>query len=150
MSHAVNAASGAKILVVEDSAAMRARIVWELGELGGIHEILQAEDLASALSLLDAHQPEVAVLDLHLRSELAFPILETIQERRMATVSVVFSNAPAGPLRDACLRLGARAFLPKSSGFEEVASAVSEILTSLPSARPENSAAPLTPTSSLN
>jgi len=150
MTHSVNAASGAKILVVEDSAAMRARIVWELGELGGIQEILQADDLASALSLLNAHQPEVAVLDLHLRSELAFPILETIQKRQMPTVSIIFSNAPNGPLRDACLRLGARAVLAKSSGFEEVASAVSEILTSFNSSRPENSAASQTRKSFLN
>jgi DNA-binding NarL/FixJ family response regulator len=147
MEHAANVASGAKILVVEDSAAMRARIVWELGELSGVEQILQADDLASALSLLEAHRPEVAVLDLHLRAELAFPILETIQEQQMPTAPIVYSNAPVGPLRDACLRLGARAFFAKSGGFDQVAAAISEILTSLPSARPENSAAPETPAS---
>jgi CheY-like chemotaxis protein len=150
MNHAANATSGAKILVVEDSAPMRARIVWELAELGGVAEILQAADLASALSLLEAHRPAVAVLDLHLRAELAFPILEIIQARRLGTVSVIFSNATPGPLRDACLRLGARAFLSKSSGFEEVATVVAEILTSLPSARPEFSAAPESSDSFLN
>lgn len=129
---------------------MRARIVWELAELRGVEEVFQAADLASALSLLDAHRPEIAVLDLHLRAELAFPILEIIQQRRLGTVSVIFSNATPGPLRDACLRLGARAFLSKSGGFEEVASVVAEILSSLPSPRPEFTAAPESPDSFLN
>ena len=122
---------------------MRARMVLELAELGGIEEILQAEDLASGLSLLEAYQPDVAVLDLHLRQELVFPILERIQQRQLPTISIIFSNAGAGPLKDACLRLGARAFLSKSSGFEDVLTAVSKFLTSSPSIRPENSAAPL-------
>jgi two-component system, NarL family, response regulator EvgA len=143
LNHTAHYAAGAKVLVVEDSAAMRARIVWELAELSGIEEILQAEDLASALSLLEAYHPAIAVLDLHLRKELAFPILERIQQRQLPTISIVFSNAGAGPLKDACLRLGARAFLSKSSGFEGVLNAVSELLISLPSSRPEHSAAPL-------
>jgi DNA-binding NarL/FixJ family response regulator len=142
MNHSVSPASGAKILVVEDSPAMRARIVWELAEVAGIQEILQAEDLASGMSLLEAHRPEVAVLDLHLWAEMAFPILETIQERSLPTVSIIFSNAAAGPLRDACLRLGAHAVLSKGGGFGDVAHAVSQILASLPSPRPEPSAAP--------
>jgi DNA-binding NarL/FixJ family response regulator len=142
LNHVPNHTSGAKVLVVEDSAAMRARIVWELGELSEVEQILQAEDLASGLLLLDAHRPAVAVLDLHLRKELAFPILERIQRDQLPTVSVIFSNAAAGPLKDTCLRLGARAVLAKSNGFEHVLSAVSEILNSLPSARSENSAAP--------
>jgi DNA-binding NarL/FixJ family response regulator len=142
LNHSANQASGASVLVVEDSAAMRARIVWELGELTGVEQILQAEDLASGLLLLDAHRPAVAVLDLHLRKELAFPILERIRRDQLPTVSIIFSNAAAGPLADNCLRLGARAVLAKSNGFEHVLTAVSEILNQLPSARPENSAAP--------
>lgn len=138
----VNDAVGAKILVVEDSAAMRARIVWELAELTGIQEILQAEDLASALVLLNAHHPAVAILDLHLRTELAFPILQTIQQQGLPTVSVIYSNATGNPLRDACLRLGAHSFLPKGGGFGDVAQTVSAILSSLSSARPEPHAAP--------
>src|SRR6478736_5416490 len=130
MNHTANHAFGAKILVVEDSAAMRARMVLELAELGGVEEILQAEDLASGLSLLEAHHPAVAVLDLHLRQELVFPILERIQQRQLPTISIIFSNAGAGPLKDACLRLGARAFLSKSSGFDDVLNVVSNLLTS--------------------
>ena len=141
MTKPVNAAAGATILVVEDSAFLRTRIVSELAELGGIESILQAEDLSAALSLLEAHRPAVAVLDLHLRAELAFPILETIRNRSLPTVSIIFSNAAPGPLQETALRLGARAFLPKSGGFEDVLTAVSEILLSLPSSRPEPSAA---------
>ena len=135
-------ALGAKILVVEDSAAMRERVVWELGELSGISEILQAGDLASGLQLLEAHLPAIAVLDLHLRKELAFPILERIQQRRLPTVPIIFSHAGAGPLKDACFRLGARAVLSKSNGFEDVLNTVSSLLLCPPSARPDPHAAP--------
>src|SRR5688572_30090976 len=122
---------------------MRARMVWELRELGGIEEVLQAEDVASGLSLLEEHQPAVAVLDLHLRKGFVFPILERIQQGHLRTVPIVFSNASAsGPLKDACLRLGARAFLAKSGGLDGVLNAVSEILSSPNSSRPEHSAAP--------
>ncbi len=121
---------------------MRSRMVWELGELGGIDEILQAEDVSSALTLLESHRPEVAVLDLHLRKELALPILETIRERHLPTSAIVFSNDAAGPLKESCLELGASACLPKGNGFEDVLRAVSQILSSLHSSRPESSAAP--------
>ncbi len=121
---------------------MRSRMVWELGELSGIDEILQAEDVSSALRMLELHRPAVAVLDLHLRKELALPILETIRDRKLRTSAIVFSNDAAGPLKEACLQLGASACLPKSNGFEDVLSAVSQILSSLPSSRPESSAAP--------
>ena len=121
---------------------MRSRMVWELGELGGIDEILQAEDVASALTILEAHRPAVAVLDLHLRKELALPILESIRDRQLPTTTIVFSNDAAGPLKEACLQLGASACLPKGNGFEDVLSAVSQILSSLHSPRPESSAAP--------
>jgi two-component system, NarL family, response regulator EvgA len=135
-----NHASGASILVVEDSAAMRARIVWELGEVQGVGSIWEAADVPSALQLLNAHQPAVAILDLHLGKELAFPILDRIHQAQFETVSIIFSNAAAGPLRDACLHRGARAFLPKSGGFEDVLNTVSSILSHLPSARPEHNA----------
>ena len=120
---------------------MRARIVWELGELSGIQEILQAEDLASGLTLLEAHHPEVAVLDLHLHKQLVFPILERIRARQLTTAPIIFTNASEGPLKDTCMRLGARAFLSKSSGFEDVLNTVSEILSSPDSLRPEHSVA---------
>ena len=68
-----------KILVIEDDPGLRSQIKWCFEEF----EVLQAEDMETAVRQLEEHQPSVVTLDLGLPPDpggvtVGFSILEKI------------------------------------------------------------------------
>jgi CheY-like chemotaxis protein len=69
---------GMSVLVVEDEAIISFLLEDMLGELGA-SEVRLAGSVAQALSLIDARSPDLAVLDVNLGGERAYPIAERLE-----------------------------------------------------------------------
>ncbi len=68
-----------KILLVEDSSVVVDLVVLILGQAG--HEVLSAEDGATALQLLDEHNFDVVLCDFHLPDITGLEVVNTYREK---------------------------------------------------------------------
>ncbi len=126
-----------RILVVDDSAPVRARLCEMLGDLGtpaASIEVDEALDGASALLLFGRHRYQVLILDLHLPGMSGLDVLTAIRERAVTVdrvVVVVSTNGATAHHRRACLAAGADYFFDKSSEFSRVCDVVQELVRTI-------------------
>lgn len=103
-----------KVLLVEDSRILRDRL---RAIINGIpHAVLVAEvdNEGDAGYQMDKHRPDVAVLDLRLRSGSGLSVIEHIKAAHSATIMVVLTNLGQAEYRASCMELGAHYFFDKS------------------------------------
>jgi DNA-binding NarL/FixJ family response regulator len=113
-----------RVLVVDDSPAVRARLVTLLREEHDIHVVAEAWDGDEAIRLARVHTPDVVVLDLNLPGLSGLEVLALLKAEPAPPVVIVLTNHPYDRYRGACLRGGADFFFDKSRDFDRVTSAV--------------------------
>jgi DNA-binding response OmpR family regulator len=108
-----------RILVVDDSAAIRARLVAMLRELPGV-EPHEATDADEALAAIREHLPDLVVLDVHMPGKSGIDVLPIIKALPSAPVVVVLTSHPTEHHRRLSLAQGADFFFDKSLDFARV------------------------------
>ena len=123
-----------RVLVVEDSALIRARLNETLSAIPNVEIVGQVETEANALALMRQSAWDAAVLDLQLKQGTGLGVLKALGERpRPAnTKIIVFTNYAFPQYRDRCFKLGADYFFDKSREFHRV----SEVLKALANGAP--------------
>jgi CheY-like chemotaxis protein len=121
-----------RILVVDDSPAVRARLVALLGEIPGVlvEEAGHAED---ALVRLRAHAIDVVVVDLHMPGRDGADALVEIKRMPGPPVVVVWTAHPTEHSRRRCMQHGADLFLDKSADFQALHDLIATLLVTRPS-----------------
>ena len=106
-----------RILVVDDSASVRARLVALLvREVPGA-SVYQARDGDEALDLARVERVHVVILDLHLPGKSGLEVLSAMKAIPSPPRVLVLTGDPSEHLRRACLANGAAGFLDKSTEF---------------------------------
>jgi DNA-binding NarL/FixJ family response regulator len=113
-----------RVIIVDDSRAVRARLATMLGEAAGVVVVAEAWDGPEALRLVRLHAPDVVVLDLNLPGMSGLEVLAVVKARPVPPVVIILTNHPHERYRVACLRAGADFFFDKSRDFDRVAGAV--------------------------
>jgi DNA-binding NarL/FixJ family response regulator len=106
-----------RILIVDDSAAVRQRLATLLRDVDGVELVAEAEDSRRALTIWRTMSPDLVVLDLDLRGESGLDILTTLKEARESPRVVVLTNHSEDAYERRCRELGADHFFDKSSQF---------------------------------
>ena len=101
----------ALILLVEDEKLLRWALSEQLKRAG--HEVHAAPDLASAKQHLEAHQPDVLLLDISLPDGNGLDFYERNRERLEDTVAIVMTAVGAVEEAVRAMKLGALDFLNK-------------------------------------
>lgn len=112
-----------KIVLIEDSLIVRQTIGSLLGELAGVEVVGGAADELAALELLRIKQPDLAIVDLELRTGSGIGVLRALAQnpdRFGCPRAVVFSNHDQPVLRERCFALGVERFFDKSLGISEL------------------------------
>jgi DNA-binding NarL/FixJ family response regulator len=120
-----------KVLVVDDSAAVRGRLVALLRE-AGLDVVGEAGTAGQALELTRALAPDGIVLDLKLPDRSGLEIMVELKQLAPAAVVVVLTNDPSDGHRRLSVARGADCFLDKSSAFDLVAPALAKRWNSSP------------------
>jgi DNA-binding NarL/FixJ family response regulator len=107
-----------RVLVVDDSSAVRSRLVARLREWG-LEVAGEAAGGAEALTLARRMRPHAVVLDLHLRDGSGIEILAGLKAEGLMVA--VITNEVHPEYRRRCLALGADFFFDKSKEFDLVA-----------------------------
>ena len=116
-----------KVLVVDDSAAIRRRLASRLRELAGVEFVAEATDGSGALWYARTLEPDVVLLDLSLPGPSGIEVLMRLKSGSNPPVVVVLTNNANEPYRIACLGRGADYFFDKSKQFDEMIDLLSNL-----------------------
>ncbi len=124
-----------RILVVEDSGAMRALIGAALEELGENLEIDEAESGFAALRLLPRQSYDLIVTDINMPDINGLELVSFVKKdpRYRSTKLLIVSTEGSERDRDKALALGASAYLVKPFAADELRRLVRGLLPARPS-----------------
>ncbi len=94
--------AGKRVLVVEDEYFIARSLVDDL-QAGGADVLGPAATIADALNLIAAGPLDAAVLDINLRGEMAYSVVDALVERAIPVVLTTGYSASALPTRYATL-----------------------------------------------
>ena len=123
----MQAASLTQVFIVDDSAAIRARLVEMLSRLDAVRVIGEATNARDAIAGILNLRPDSVVLDLNLYGANGLEVLRTVHVRAPEIAFIVLTNHAEAQYRRACSAAGARYFLDKSREFERIPQVLSEI-----------------------
>ncbi len=111
-----------RVVIVEDSAIIRARLAESLLEIPNVEIVGQVETEGDALAVLRQQRWDVAVLDLQLKTGTGLGVLKGLGSnlRPPNAKIIVFTNYAFPQYRERSLALGADFFFDKSREFHRV------------------------------
>jgi two-component system response regulator NreC len=118
------AAQNIRVVLADDHARMRRTLRLLLDGEHGVEVIAEADDLASLVRRVDAHQPHVLVLDLGMPDGSSSEVIRQLRERlpEMQIVIVTMEENPVFAQR--ALAAGAVGFVLKDRAAEELPDAI--------------------------
>lgn len=118
-----------RVVIVEDSALIRARLSESLAEIPHLVIVDQVENEAAAIAVLRDGHWDAVVLDLQLKQGTGLGVLKALAQgvRPQNAKVIVFTNYAFPQYRDRSLALGADYFFDKAREFHRVR----EVLSSL-------------------
>jgi two-component system, OmpR family, response regulator len=109
--------SALRVLLAEDSSLLAARLAELIRRLPDVDLIQTVDTEADALGSILAAQPDVLILDLHLRSGSGFGVLRSLARGTRRPKVVVLTNFGLPEYRHEAESLGVEAFLDKSRDY---------------------------------
>jgi len=120
-----------RILIADDSAVVRARLISLLADLRGIEVVGQAEDAIEARNLAEKLRPDVAILDLRMPKGSGADVLSDLKKLNPTPKVIMLTNYPHPENRKKCMDGGADYFFDKSNEFQKVVSVLMGMLPGL-------------------
>ncbi len=112
------------VLLADDHAVVRKGIRQFLEEADDISVVAEASDGAEALRLVEAHQPDVAVLDIRMPEVTGVEATRLIKERFPQVRVLVLTAYDDDPYVFALLQAGADGYVLKTASGDELVRAV--------------------------
>jgi len=115
-----------RVLVVEDSKALRERLVATIAGFEGVHSVIEACDTPSALATCSTAKPDVITLDLHIPGGGGFAVLDSLPAAERPEVIVLSAHATP-QYRQRCARAGVRHFFDKAGELGQAVDLVARL-----------------------
>ena len=112
-----------RVFLVEDAPLLRERLIALIVSVGA-EPVGHAEGAREAIEGILAANPDVVVLDIHLKEGNGFDVLRAVRKSAPAIDFFVLTNHPHEGYRASAERLGARGFFDKSSEFDKLRAAL--------------------------
>ena len=113
-----------RVLVADDSAAVRHLLAQTLSSLDGVSVVAQAADGVEVLTQVEGVRPDVVILDLHMPRMSGLKALRLLADTGTQPAVIVLSNETAEMYRTACREAGALHVFDKTTEFELVEAAL--------------------------
>jgi len=121
-----------KVFVVEDSAAVRERLIEMIREIEDIEVVGEAATYDAAVDGILSTRPDVAVLDIKLGDGggSGIDVLNQVRKGLPAMKAIVLSNYATPQHMKASADAGAEYFLDKSADFERITEILEQMKSS--------------------
>jgi two-component system response regulator NreC len=114
----------AKIVLADDHAVVRSALRLLLDAEADLEVVAEAGDIDTAVQALDAHQPDVLVLDLHLPDGPSLSSIPRLREVSPRTAIVVLTMQREASYAREALRAGVLGYVLKEAVDEDLVAAV--------------------------
>ena len=107
-----------EVLVVDDSAALRQKLIELMSAIEGIKIVGEAQDSNQAIDSIRELRPEVVILDIQMPGGSGIDVLREVKRDFPETVVVMLTGHADPQYRQKCAELKADYFLSKFSDWE--------------------------------
>jgi DNA-binding NarL/FixJ family response regulator len=118
----------AKILIVDDHPAVREALAIRIRAEADLEVCGEAEDSAEALRIAVAVSPDVAVIDIALKTGSGIDLIKRLKAHDDKIGVVVWSMYGEELFAERALRAGAMAYLTKEKGTGQIIEAIRDVL----------------------
>ena len=118
------------ILIVDDEELIRWTLIKELAREG--YNLLEAEDVASALSKIENEAPDLMLLDQKLPDGTGIKLLESLKERSLYLPAIMLTGLDKSEIAVKALKLGAYDYITKPIDLITIKTMIPVTLSSTP------------------
>lgn len=121
--------SGVRILLVDDHPMVRERLAEVINRESDLKVCAEAEDRVTALDAIKATAPDLAIVDLALRSSSGLELIKDIHGRWPQLKVLVVSMHDESLYAERVLRAGARGYITKQEATRNILLAIRRVLS---------------------
>ena len=118
----------ARVLIVDDHPAVRDALALRIGRQSDLEVCGEAADLSEALRLVADTQPDVAVVDISLKTGCGIDLIKRIKDRNDAVRMLVWSAHAESLYAERALRAGALGYINKDQATDKIVEAIRRVL----------------------
>ncbi len=118
----------ARVLIVDDHPALREALTLRIGRHPDLEVCGEAADAGEALRIIEETQPDVAVVDLSLKSGDGLDLIKRIKDRNHHIQMLVWSMHSESLYAERVLRAGAMGYVNKDQATDTIILAIRRVL----------------------
>lgn len=108
------------VLIVDDSSIVAQNIKLMIEDIEGVSTVYHSLNLNRAYVYISDKKPCIVFLDIQLKNETGFELLEFLSAKHPEIKVVMISNLAHEVYRTKCEKMGAHYFIDKSTEFEKI------------------------------
>ncbi|MCU0522785.1 MAG: response regulator transcription factor [Anaerolineae bacterium] len=116
-----------KIIICDDSTAVRERLVSMVLDLPEVDVVGQAEDVPGSLEAILRSRPDVVILDIRMPGGNGIDVLRKVKKMTPAPKVIMLTNYAYAQYRKESNEASADFFLDKSTEFDQIPLALEQI-----------------------
>jgi DNA-binding NarL/FixJ family response regulator len=117
-----------RVLIVDDHPAVREALALKIGVQRDMEVCGEAADMGEALSLIADSQPDVAVVDISLKTGNGIDLIKRIKGRNANIRILVWSMHSEALYAERALRAGALGYVNKEQATDRIVEAIRRVL----------------------
>jgi DNA-binding NarL/FixJ family response regulator len=118
----------ARVLIVDDHPAVREALALRISTQSGLKVCGEAADVPEALRLVEATDPDVAVIDIALKTGDGIDLIRRIKARNQRIRMLVWSMYSESLCAERALRAGAMGYITKEQATITIIEAIRQVL----------------------
>lgn len=118
----------ARVLIVDDHPAVREALSMRISRAPDLEICGEAEDTGGALQLVDRKKPDVAIVDIALKTGDGIDLIKRIKSRNGQVRMLVWSMYGENLYAERALRAGAHGYITKEHATDEIVEAIRQVL----------------------
>jgi DNA-binding NarL/FixJ family response regulator len=122
------AVTKAKVVLVEDHPMFRERLAQVINKDLEMEVCGEADNIQSALKLIETTKPDIAIVDLTLRGSGGLDLIKTLKSRGLDTPVLVLSMHAEALYADRAIQAGARGYITKDEDSSQLMNAIRKVL----------------------
>jgi DNA-binding NarL/FixJ family response regulator len=118
----------ARVLIVDDHPAVREALGLRIGRQDDLQVCGEAADMNEALRLVARTEPDVAVVDISLKTANGIDLIKRIKDRNQHVRILVWSMHSESLYAERALRAGALGYINKDQATDKIVEAIRRVL----------------------
>jgi DNA-binding NarL/FixJ family response regulator len=118
----------ARVLIVDDHPAVREALALRIGRQPDLEVCGEAADMSDALRLVTDTRPDVAVVDISLKTGNGIDLIKRIKDRNDRIRMLVWSMHSESLYAERALRAGALGYINKDQATDKIIEAIRRVL----------------------